>query len=158
MRIVVIGLGQSLRGDDAAGLEAVRQWQESFPETASRPEVRVETSEVPGLELLDLFGDAEAVVLIDAVQSSSTPGTIHRVVPEDLSTFASDSKSAHGWGVAETLKIGRMVNPALGRIYVRLLGIEMEQIETGKGLSESVQKAIPLACKAIQDEVQTLLS
>jgi len=158
MRIAVIGLGQSLRGDDAAGLEAVRQWQESFPKTASRPEVRIETSEVSGLELLDLFGDAEAVLLIDAVQGSSIPGTIHRIAPENLATFTSDSKSAHGWGLAETLTIGRMVNPALGRISVRLIGIEMEQVETGKGLSESVQKAIPLACKAIQDEVETLLN
>ncbi len=37
MKIAVIGIGQSLRGDDAAGLEAVRQWQEKYPKTAKPP-------------------------------------------------------------------------------------------------------------------------
>ncbi len=48
-KVAVIGIGQSLRGDDAAGLIAVRQWQEKYPQTASRPEVRIETDELPGL-------------------------------------------------------------------------------------------------------------
>ena len=48
-RVAVIGIGQSLRGDDAAGLEAVRRWEEKFHETANRLEIRVEASELPGL-------------------------------------------------------------------------------------------------------------
>ena len=81
-KVAVIGIGQSLRGDDAAGLEAIRQWQEKFPETASRPEVRVEASELPGFALLDMLEDVDAAILVDAVQSSAQPGTIHRLSRE----------------------------------------------------------------------------
>ncbi|MCK7527480.1 MAG: hypothetical protein MZV64_62685 [Ignavibacteriales bacterium] len=59
-KVAVIGIGQSLRGDDAAGLEAVRQWREKFPETASRLEVQVEAGELPGLALLDVLNDVDA--------------------------------------------------------------------------------------------------
>src|SRR5512142_676272 len=107
-KVAVVGIGQGLRGDDAAGLEAVRRWQEKFPETASRPEVRVEMNELPGLALLGLIEDAEAAVLVDAVQSSALPGTIHLLKQEELSAFASHAKTAHGWGVAETLDLGRL--------------------------------------------------
>lgn len=156
-KVAVIGIGQSLRGDDAAGLAAVRQWREKYPETAGRPEVRVETHELPGLALLDLIEGAEAAVLVDAVQSSAVPGTIHLLNEEDLSAFASDAKSAHGWGVAETLDLGRLLG-GIETISIRLIGIEVEQVVPGTELSKTIQDTIPLVCEAIQEEVAALIS
>ena len=157
MRIAVIGIGQSLRGDDAVGLEAVRQWQEKYPETSSLPELQVDLQETPGLALLDLLDGSEAAVLIDAVKSSAVPGTLHRLGLEQLSSFATDSKSAHGWGVAETLQLDRLLNPSRQNIPVRLIGVEAEQLQMGRGLSDRVEKVLPQVCEAIQKEVQTLL-
>lgn len=156
IKVAVIGVGQSLRGDDAAGLAAVRQWREKFPETASLPEVRVETNELPGLALLDLIEGAEAAILVDAVQSFALPGTIHRLHQEELSAFVSTAKSAHGWGVAETLDMGRLLGKINGT-SIRLIGIEAEQMILGMELSKTVQDAIPLACDVIQEEVEALI-
>jgi len=153
--VAVIGIGQSLRGDDAAGLEAVRQWMEKFPETASRAEVRVEASELPGLALLDMLEDVDAAILVDAVQSSALPGTIHRLSENDLLTFTSDAKSAHGWGVAETLVMGKQLSRV--NIPVRLIGIEAEQMNLGAGMSEAVKDGIPVACDAIQEEIKSVI-
>jgi len=155
MRIAIIGIGQSLRGDDAAGLTAVRQWQEKFPETASRPEVRVEASELPGLALINLIADFDVAILVDAVQSNAAPGTIHRIGEKDLSAFSSDAKSAHGWGVAETLTLSRQLNQKLPAI--RIIGIEAAQMVMGAGMSEAIEEAIPLACEAIEQEIKSLL-
>jgi hydrogenase maturation protease len=155
-KVAVIGIGQSLRGDDAAGLAAVRQWREKYPETAGRPEVRVETDELPGLALLDLIEEAEAAILVDAVQSSALPGTIHLLSEEDLSAFPTSAKSAHGWGVAETLDMGRL----LGKIdstSIRLICIEAEQVTLGTELSKAIQDTMPRVCKAIQEEVEALI-
>jgi len=155
MKIAVIGIGQSLRGDDAAGLAAVRMWREKFPETASRPEVRVEASELPGLALIDLIADADIAILVDAVQSNAAPGTIHHIGEKDLSAFTPDSKSAHGWGVAETLTLSRQLNQKLPAI--RIIGIEVSQMVMGAGMSEAIKEAIPLACEAIEQEIKSLL-
>ncbi|MGA7192431.1 MAG: hydrogenase maturation protease [Anaerolineales bacterium] len=157
MKIAVIGIGQSLRGDDAAGLDAVRHWQEQYPETASRPEVRVEASELPGLALIDLLNDTDAAVIVDAVQSSAKAGTIHCLNSDDLSAFTPDAQSAHGWGVAETLQLGCQLYPTLKNLPVRLIGIEAEQVELGKGLSKNITEAMPDLCLAIENEVQTFL-
>ncbi len=158
MRIVVIGIGQTLRGDDAVGIEAVRRWQEAFPETAGRMDVQAELSEMPGLGLLDLLDGFEAAVLVDAVQSSAEAGSIHRLDPDQLAAFGTGAKSAHGWGVAETLELDRQLNPSRPRIRLRLIGVEAEQMNMGEPLSKSVEMALPLVCKAIEDEVQALLS
>jgi hydrogenase maturation protease len=155
VKIAVIGIGQSLRGDDAAGLEAVRLWQKQHPESAAR--VHVELSELPGLGLLDMLGGMDAAILVDAVHSSSTPGTLHRLGPDDLASFTPDAGSAHGWGVAETLQLGRSLYPSLAKCRVTLIGIVGGQFNMGAGLSPAVQVALAGAVERIEKEVQNLL-
>jgi hydrogenase maturation protease len=154
-RVAVIGIGQSLRGDDAVGLEAIRQWREKFPETASRPEVQIEASELPGLALLDTLNKVDAAILVDAVQSFTKPGTIHRFNEEELVAFTSDSKSAHGWGVAETLQLRNRLGNA--KTNIRIVGIEVEQTTIGAGLSKTVEEAIPKVCEVIEAETNDFL-
>jgi hydrogenase maturation protease len=157
-RIGVIGIGQSLRGDDAAGLEAVRLWQGRFPGTAARPEVRAETSELPGLNLLEMLRDLEAAVLVDAVHSpSASPGTLVRVGPDELSSFVPGSGSAHGWGVAETLQLGRSLDPALAACRIVLIGIVGCTFDMGAGLSPEVRAALPGAAEALEAEIRRLI-
>ncbi len=155
MKIALMGIGQSLRGDDAAGLTAVQQWQEKFPETANRPEVRVEASELPGLDLLEMLKDTDAAILVDAIQSNARPGTIDHIRENKLASFLPESKSAHGWGVAETLALGHQLNQKLPPMQI--IGIEAEQMIMGASLSKAIQDSIPLACKVIEEEMQTLL-
>ena len=154
-RVAVIGIGQSLRGDDAAGLEAVRRWQEKFPETANKPGVQTEASEVPGLALIDLLNDVDAAILVDAVQGSAKPGTIHRLSESELASFTSGSKSAHGWGVAETLQMRSLLTDT--KVNIRIIGIEAEQMELGARLSNAVENALPTLCEVIEEEIHAIL-
>ena len=158
MRVTVLGIGQTMRGDDAAGIAAVRLWQQSFPQTAERPELIVEYVELPGLSLLDLLDGFDAAVLVDAVLGAGVPGTIHRLGPDGLAAFTSGTQSAHGWGVAETLALARQVKPDLALIPIRLVGIAAAQIQLGAALTEAVARALPAACEAIEAEVRTLLA
>lgn len=158
MKIAVIGIGQDFRGDDAAGLEVVRRWQQEYTETASLPEIRVQATDTSGLALLDYFDGMDAVILVDAVRSQVEPGTLHRLDPDQLSSVMPDTQSSHGWGVAETLRLCRSLAPSLNKMRLRLVGIEASQVDYGKGLSHSVQQALPLACCALQDEVLAFLS
>ena len=157
-KVTVIGIGQTLRGDDAAGMEAVRRWQETFPDTSRRPEIIAQFSELPGLGLLDLLDGFDAALLVDAVQSSAQPGHIHRLGIEDLAAFGTETKSAHGWGVAESVQLGMQVNPSLAAVHIRLIGIEAQQVQLGQQMSGPVLAAIPDACQAIEKEIQALLA
>jgi len=157
MEIAVIGIGQSLRGDDGVGLAAVRMWQRESAETASRPEIRVEATEQPGPGLLDLLEGADAAVLVDAIQTESETGTVHRLRLESLAAFQAGSKMSHGWGVAETLRLGRLLEPTRRNQEIRLIGIQARQLELGSGLSDEMQRSLPRLCEAIQEEVRSLL-
>ncbi len=156
MNILILGLGQSLRGDDAAGLEAVRRWQERFPGTAAR--LRVETAGLPGLGLLDLLEGMDAVLLVDAVQAASPPGTLLRLGMEELAAFTPGSASAHGWGVAETLQVGFSLYPWLAGMQVVLIGIVGKNFDLGEGLSAGVNAALEDAVMAIETEACKLLA
>jgi hydrogenase maturation protease len=156
MNIVVLGIGQSLRGDDAAGPQAVRLWREKYPQTANLPGVRVHTSELPGLGLLDLLAGADAALIVDAVRSGAPAGKLHRLASGDLAAFTPDAGSAHGWGVAETLRLGRSLSPALAACRITLLGIEAGQLEMGAGLSPEVEAALGVLVENIENEVRNL--
>lgn len=158
IRITVIGVGQTLRGDDAAGIEAVRRWEQAYTESASRPNVRVQYSELPGLSLLDLLEGFNVAVIVDAVEGMSHPGRVHKLGLHELESFPSGAKSAHGWGVAETLKLGQQLGMIPPQCRIRLVGIEAEQIGMGSPLSPAVEQALPAACEAIETEVKQALS
>lgn len=155
--IIVIGIGQSLRGDDGAGPRAVCEWRETFPETAGKPEVRVETLELPGLELLDYLDDMDIAILVDAIQSPALSGSLQRFNLEDALSFTQDAQSAHGWGVAETLQLGRTLYPSLAKCRLILIGLAGKNFETGMKLSPEVEAALPRAAEMIQREVSRLL-
>lgn len=157
MRLTVIGIGQTMRGDDAAGIEAVQRWQRLFPGTAARTGVEVQYAELPGLGLITLIEDFDAAVLVDAVSSVDSAGHVYRLGPDELESFGSGGKTAHGWGVAETLQLDRQLNPEHATIRVRLVGIEAAQVDMGQPLSPAVEAALPAACQAIEEEVQALL-
>ncbi|MEZ0394944.1 MAG: hydrogenase maturation protease [Anaerolineales bacterium] len=156
MDVVVIGIGQSLRGDDGAGLEAVRRWQEKYPQTARR--VRVEAAGLPGLGLLDLTAGARAAVIVDAVRADSLPpGRVLRLSPDEAAAFAPGSGSAHGWGAAEALALSRALDPSPTACQIRLVGIVGATFALGAGLSPEVRAALDEAAAAIEEEVGRLL-
>ncbi len=148
--IKIIGIGQSMRGDDAAGLRAVRLWQEQFQDRRDRPHIEVELAELPGIGLLNLIDGVRVVILVDAVRSGSKPGTVSVLSEKQLDAFANGSSSAHGLGVADTLALGRKVLPSQMPEKLILIGIEAGDISLGETLSEGVQMAIPEAARLIE--------
>ena len=151
---LILGIGQSLRGDDGAGLAAVKRWQSRFPARASDPELRVECLELPGLALLDYFTGIDQVLLVDAVRSGASPGTLHLLAEKDLSDFRPGSVSAHGWGVAETLALGRKLHAEKIPAQVAILGIEAGALALGGGLSPEVAGVLDQAAGMIEGWVR----
>jgi hydrogenase maturation protease len=153
MNILVVGIGQSLRGDDAAGLETVRLWQSRFPLTASR--VRVELTELPGIALFDSLAGMDRIILVDAVHSSSPAGTVIRLGVDELASFNSESASSHGWGLAETLHLGYSLYPWLAKCEITLFGIVGSDYDFGAGLTPDVKEAVSKVTEMIEREIQS---
>ncbi len=149
MQIKILGIGHTMRGDDEVGLEIIRRWRDS--RGADHPEhtIEAETAESPGLTLLGLIAELDAAILVDAVQSGAPPGTIHKLLEEDLLDFGEGTGSAHGWSAAETLSLGRQLTPEDLPEKIFIIGVEAVQFTLGEGLSPAVRNAIPEAVEMI---------
>ena len=148
--IKIIGIGQSLRGDDAAGLAAVNLWYETYQVNVSRPIVQMELAELPGIELLGLLEGVRVAILVDAVHSDTKAGTVQVITENQLESFKDGSSSAHGWGVAETLSLGRKLMPSALPGKLILIGIEASQLNLGEKLSPDVESALPDVARLIE--------
>jgi hydrogenase maturation protease len=148
--IKIIGIGQSLRGDDAAGLAAVRLWQKKYQANRERTNLQVELTELPGIELLSLLEGARLVILVDAVRSNTEVGRIHLLSIDQLESYMDGAGSAHGWGVAETLSLGQKLMPNAMPRKLHVIGIEAGDLSLGKGLSPEVELALPEVARLIE--------
>jgi len=140
-RVVVIGIGNAARGDDAAGLVAARR-------------LRALEHEGDPLALLDAWRDADVAVLIDAVSSGAEPGTVHRFDASraPLPAPLGRSSSTHALGLAEAIELGR----ALGRLPARVIvyGIEGERFDAGAALTPAVAAAVAEVASSVRREAQ----
>ena len=134
MARIVIGVGNDLRGDDAAGWETVRRL---VPSTSLV--LREHGGDAPGL--VSLWGPDDDVVVVDAVVSSDPSGTIVEIdalaapLPADVSWA-----TTHGAGVAEGIELARVLGQ-LPKSLV-LIGISAREFELGAPMAPEVERAV----------------
>jgi len=147
--VVVLGIGNSLLGDDGAGLELLEGLRAAGDCSAAIEWVDGGTL---GLALLGVLEARRALLILDAVQMGSPPGTIHVLGREELMKLRSGA-TAHETGAIQLLNAAALVGDLPGQFAV--VGIEPAVLRTGIGLSDGVRAALPLAverAKSILDE------
>lgn len=104
----------------------------------------------------DLLDGCEALILVDAVPSQGSPGTLH-VFEADLDSLAAASGlDAHAM---DPSAVFASLN-ALGGTppYTVVIGCEAADVDEGIGLSDAVAAAVPAAVQAVQDVVADVLA
>ncbi len=156
--VLVLGLGNPLRGDDGVGPRVVAEL-----ERCELPEgVEVLDGGTGGLDLLQIIEGREQVVIVDAAQVDAqgqvlTPGQFVRFAPDEarLASLPGDPStrclSFHHAGVADVLDLARALGRPLPRIVI--FAVQPEQIGWGEGLSADVERKLPALVDAVLDEV-----
>lgn len=148
MRIRLIGVGTP-HGDDAAGPAVI----EALVAAGLPAGVAATTCARPGLDLPEALSGAQAAVLVDAMRSGRSPGSVARVPRDQLGRLR--SLSSHGLGVAEGLALAE----ALGRCPPRIevVGIEGDRHE-GDELSPAVRRGVARAASMVREMLCDLAS
>lgn len=150
MKVLCIGVGNELRGDDVVGRLAVRLLRyQPLPDTTF-----IEATG-EGAALMEAWAGADTVFLIDAVSAGQPSGTIYRFLAHSQSLPAQFfSYSTHAFSVAEAVEMARVLGqlPAHFVIY----GIEGENFEAGASITPSVEKAVHEVIRQISAEIQAL--
>jgi len=150
-QLLIIGIGNPFRSDDAAGIALARVLRERVP-----PDVHVIEETGEGAALLEAWRDAPAVILVDAVHSGALPGTLHRL---DLRTQEFPREffrySTHAFGVAEAVELARALHRLPGCLNFH--GMEGKEFGSGEGLSPEVECALSTVLKGILEDVRALM-
>jgi len=147
-RLAVLGIGNELWGDDAAGCLAVRLVQRRL--SLKDPERFLILDAGPAPE--NFSGALRKfrpnwVLLVDAVRPGGSPGSIRWIELSDL-----EGVSALTHGLPLTV-LGQFLKDEL-RAGCGLLGIEGQQFELGGGLSTSVRRSVRRAAGEIRKLIQ----
>ncbi len=159
-RILVAGMGNVLRHDDGFGVEVARR----LASDASLP-LGVTTIEVGigGIHLVqELMAGYDALVVIDAVERGSAPGTIH-LLAVDVPDLAGWSEAQRGDFLADT----HYATPSKAMILAKALGVLPPRVfilgcqpadatEMGIGLSAAVEQATAEAVHVLASLVRDL--
>lgn len=147
-RVLVIGIGNEFRSDDAAGRAVARK-------LANRDLVGATVLQLDGdaPSLLDAWKGWQSVIVVDAVQSGDQPGVIHRIEADQLGDLDSlTGVSSHGLGLREAVRLAE----AIGQLPpgLTIYGIEGKAFHYGYGLSPEVTKAVSQVSNCILEEIQ----
>jgi hydrogenase maturation protease len=138
--MLVIGVGNEFRGDDAAGIVVARRLCErGLPIVEHQEDMAA---------LVERWKGADSLILIDAVAPGRTPGAIYRLdasaAPLDRELF---NTSTHAFSLADAVELSR----ALGTLprQVVVFGIEAGNVATGPGISAEIEAALPELMKEV---------
>lgn len=148
-RLLIIGLGNPLMGDDGAGIQVVNELRESdLPEY-----VDVIDGGTPGVGLIDLMSGYSRVIMVDAVRGedgiSSDEILIRYVFKYDENTLSLDNCSLHEMELTSVLRLMQTLGIKIPEITI--VGIPAVNIMRGIGLSEECRRLIPQAVKLITE-------
>lgn len=157
-RVLIVGVGNVLRGDDMFGVEVVRRLEQvKLP-----PSVRLTETGIAGISLVqELMAGYEAVLIIDAVARGKPPGTLVLLEPsvpdpksmttEQRRMFFSDLHQADP-------SIGLMMARAVGSLpeRVRILGCEVGEtdellIDMTPPVAAAVPQAVVMALQTLRE-------
>lgn len=141
--IAILGLGNLLRSDDGVGIHAVRRLQE---DARLRRHVQLIDGGTLGLDLLPAVTGITHLLVLDAVDRGSDPGTILRFSGADLEKLPV-AKSVHLLGFSDLL--GSLTLLGHTPTDVVLLGIQPESTDWGVLLSPAVDAALNQLLEAV---------
>jgi hydrogenase maturation protease len=160
-RVLVAGMGNVLRTDDGFGVEVARRL---VARVTLPPEAKVIEVGIGGIHLVqELMAGYDALIVIDATEQGSAPGTIHVLEAEvaDLATWPETERSdfladMHYTTPAKALILARALAVLPPHVYI--VGCQpFDAAEMGIGLSEPVRQAVAHATHEVEHLIARLV-
>ncbi len=150
--ILVLGLGNRLLGDDAAGPLTIDELERGGAAGVLPDRVVLQDGGTIGLGLLPAIEANQALIAIDAARLGRAPGTVTVLEGEDMDRALAGRKAT-----AHEVALGDLVAAAAleGSLPVQraLVAVEPQSVDVSRAPSATVAAAIPQMCGAVRDLV-----
>jgi hydrogenase maturation protease len=141
-RILVLGVGNVLMGDEGAGVHALRLLdQRTWP-----PHVTMLDGGTGGFHLLSHVADCEALVMIDAALDGRPPGTVSVTEPRYATDFPR-SLSAHDVGLKDLIEAAALLGSLPRVVLVTVSVAESQPMQVA--MSPPVEASLPRVAETV---------
>ena len=149
--ILVAGVGHPLMGDDALGLEVIRELQAAnLPERA-----RLFYAGASPLDILGELAGIRTLIVIDAVFGVAPGEIIKKRITQNLADSSINEAGTHGIGLVQTLRLAQELHP---QTSIVLIGAGIEPAAApGTPLHHALRRLIPELIGVIKDEIAAAL-
>ena len=147
-RIVIMGLDNLLLKDEGVGVHAIHalKGRNDLPENVELVDAGTAT-----LDVLQIIGDVDKFIVIDAVKGGNEPGTLYKFEPNDISSTNGATTSLHQLGFIEVLSIIDKLGKAPKDVTI--IGVEPQEISTGLELSSDIAEKIPRIVQLVREMI-----
>lgn len=147
-KIVVVGIGNVLLGDEGFGVKVVEELRKlELPKN-----VEVYDGATLGLQILNFLDNADSAIVVDAVKAGGKPGELFVFEISDAGNKG-PMLSTHDLDLVKAIEIGRLAYNLPERIIV--VGVEPEKVEESFELSEKVKNAVPKAISKVLELINS---
>lgn len=143
MKTVVLGIGNTLLGDEGAGIHALKLLESRWDQSIAQ--VDFIDGGTLSFTLTELIQDADNLIIIDAAELSNDPGSVAVYENEAMDDFVTNGKcsSVHEVSISELMDIARLTESLPSRRA--LIGIQPRDVDWSHDPSPPVAKGIDLA-------------
>jgi hydrogenase maturation protease len=146
LKILVLGLGNDLYGDDGVGLHVVRLLEQDRATRCAPPNgdlaVDYVACALSGLSLLDVIVGYDALILVDTIlRPDPVTGRIRILDMVDIRDVP--GPSPHYISIPQTMALGRSLGLEMPKA-VKIIAVEAMDVHSlGEGLSETMRRRLP---------------
>jgi hydrogenase maturation protease len=144
MRILVLGIGNLLLGDEAVGVRLVEALEQHY---LLPPHVEVLDGGTSGMDLMEVMANRDHLIVADAVITGAAPGSVVVLHVDEIPAMFRQKMSPHQLGLADVLMALRLTGEFPRRLT--LIGVVPESLAPGIGLTQTVSQAIAPALAQI---------
>ncbi len=148
MKILVLGLGNILLHDEGIGVRVIERLRTAYTWPDN---VIVLDGGTLGLDLLAYLEEATRVIVVDAVNAGKEPGTLIRLVNDEIPAFLGPKVSPHQVGLQDLLALARLRGHFPEEVI--LWGVQTASLEPSLDLSPAVAAQIEPLCARVMDEL-----
>jgi len=151
LKTIVLGIGNTLLGDDGVGVYAARELAEKI----SDENVTVMDTAIDGLNLLDVIRNYERLIVIDAIlDERAETGTIFRLTQDQIPPPSLSGASSHNLNLATTLNIGNRIFPGELPGEVVVFAVASQNVDyVTEEMTANVKKALPQVVELVINEL-----
>ena len=153
MKILVLGIGNTLLADEGVGIVAMHALEARY---ADRQDMEFLDGGTLSFTLAVPISECDALLVIDAAELGAAPGTVHSFEGDEMDRFLGENRksSVHEVGLLDLRSISMLTGhwPQ----HRALIGIQPAFVGWGEELTPDVAAALPEVCNVAAKLMETL--